>query len=99
MSLLEEPVLMSERVETLEDVKQWIAAHDGKIDAYWEAQHKWNDDKERELKVDRKEMREALSSFARRLVGVEKKLIWMVAACASAAFGGGALSQFFPFGS
>ena len=26
----------------LEEVKLWIAEHDGRIDAWWEAQHEWN---------------------------------------------------------
>lgn len=28
--------------KSLEEVSLWIAEHDGRIEAWWEAQHKWN---------------------------------------------------------
>lgn len=35
-----------DRIDDLDDVKTWIADHDGRIDAYWRAQHLWNDKQE-----------------------------------------------------
>jgi len=52
-----------ERIETLEDVVHWIYDHDGRIDAWWEAQHKWNGKAEKEMR-----------SIADRLSSVEKRV-------------------------
>lgn len=54
------------RLEDLEDVKQWIAAHDGKITAYWEQQHSWN-------KTADHNFRDIYS----RLTSIEKKIMWV----------------------
>lgn len=54
------------RVESLNDVKMWIAANDARIDAFWDQQHKWNDT------VDKK-----FYSFRLRLEAVEKRVVWI----------------------
>ena len=65
-----------ERVDTLDDVKVWIADHDGYITAWWQQQREWND------RVDRK-----ISSVNTRLTSVEKRIIYV--AGAASAFGSG----------
>lgn len=53
------------KLKTVEDVIQWVSEHDGRIDAYWEAQHKRND------KVD-----ERFIINEGRLTSVEKRVVW-----------------------
>ena len=54
-----------ERVETLADVKTWIADHDGRIDAYWDAQHALNSDNEERFKA----LDTRLTSMEKRVIG------------------------------
>ncbi len=67
-------------IETVNDMKLWIAAHDARIDAYWEAQHRWND--KMELK---------LHALGLRLGAVEKRVMWIAGACAGAGAGVGSV--------
>jgi len=60
-------------------VKTWIAEHDGRINAYWEAQHDWNARQET-----------AIRDLTSRLQAVEKRVIWL---SAIAAGGGGVLGN------
>ncbi len=60
-------------VESLDDVKRelqrqalWIAEHDGRINAYWEAQHKLNDS-----------VANKLHTFRLRLDALEKRVLYM----------------------
>ena len=62
------------RIENLEDVKLWISAHDGRIDAWWSTQHKWND-----------KIEAAISGLVSRMTALEKRV--MLISGASAAFG------------
>ena len=61
-----------EQIESLEDVKHWIYDHDGRIDAWWEAQHEWN---------AKKEILDA--SFEKRLSAVERRMAAVSAAAAA----------------
>ncbi len=60
------------RIETLNDMKVWIADHDGRIDAYWEAQHIWNKKIEIEFK-----------DFGLRISSCEKKIMYFAGAAAA----------------
>lgn len=51
-------------MDNLEDVKMWIAAHDGRISAYWEAQFKLNQD----IKDDISNLRTRVSSLERKVI-------------------------------
>ena len=66
---------MPRRVESLNDVKLWIAANDARIDAQWHFQNSWNRDIEKKL-----------YSFGLRLGGLEKRVAWIAGACSA---GGG----------
>ena len=67
------------RIETIDDIKTWIADHDGRIDAYWEAQFKLND------KIEGK-----FGSLYNRLEALEKRVMWFagVAAGVGSVIGG-----------
>ena len=56
------------RLETLDDVKQWIAEHDGRIDAYWEAQHCYKKRIEAEARVHYVQVENRLSAVERRVI-------------------------------
>jgi hypothetical protein len=58
------------RIETLDDVRQWIADNDGRMDAYWEAQRSFNKRIEGEVKA-----RDALIEL--RLTAVERRVIYL----------------------
>lgn len=62
------------RIESIEDIKIWIADHDGRIDAWWVQQHSWN-----------KSMEGNTRSCETRLTALEKKVMYFSGA--SAAFG------------
>jgi len=53
-------------VSSLEDIKVWIAEHDGRTNAYWEAQHKWDS-----------EMASCMKELKDRLTAVEKKVFFI----------------------
>ena len=61
-----------ERIETLEDVKIWIADHNGRIDAFWAHQHAWNEG-----------VKKQLVSGERRLTALEKKVMYFSGAAAA----------------
>ena len=54
------------RIESLNDVKMWIAANDARIDAFWDQQHKWNDTADKKF-----------YNFRLRLEAVEKRVVWI----------------------
>lgn len=56
--------MSNERPQTVEELALWAAEHDGKINAYWEAQHKWN------YKKDTADV-----ARDRRVTAIEKKVI------------------------
>ena len=56
------------RIENIDDLKTWVAAHDGRIDAWWDTQHKWN------VKVERE-----LLEMDKRLTTLEKRIILVAA--------------------
>lgn len=56
---------INRKLETVEDVILWVAEHDGRIDAYWEAQHKLNDENADRFIDDES-----------RLTSVEKRVVW-----------------------
>ncbi len=72
----------TDRPQNLEDVKAWIAEHDGRIDAYWKAQHRLN---------DRTEAR--FAAFGLRLEAVERRVLWISGAAATL---GGVLGGLLP---
>ena len=57
---------MSNRLDSLDDVKLWIARHDGRIDAWWEAQHQWNKDKTK-----------LINDLNIRIGQLERRIIWV----------------------
>lgn len=59
------------RLESLDDVRLWIADHDGRIDQLWSSQLKWND------KIDL-----SFLDVNRRLTSLEKRVIYMAGAAA-----------------
>ena len=60
-----------ERIETLHDVKMWIAEHDGRIEAWWDAQREHN-----------RECDAQLLSLERRFTALEKRVVWFAGAAA-----------------
>lgn len=72
-----------EAPKTLEELKLWAAAHDGRINAWWDAQHSWN-----------RRMDKLYAVTIGRISAVEKRMIWW-AGFASGVGGllGGALSK------
>ena len=54
------------RINDLDDVKQWIAEHRGRIDTYWQHQHRFNDS-----------MEARIHEVTSRLTAIEKKLIFV----------------------
>lgn len=67
-ALDEWPPMSAHRIEDLDDVKAWIAGHDGRINAWWEAQHNLNAVEMASLK-----------SLERRMSTLEKRVIWVTA--------------------
>jgi len=65
-----------------EELTNWAAEHDGRINAWWKAQHSWND------KVEQK-----MYTFDDRLVSAEKKVYWFAGLWAAiGALAGGLIS-------
>ena len=62
-----------EKVSNLEDVIHWIQDHDGRIDAYWEQQHKWNARIETQM-----------GEVYTRLTAIEKRVVFFAGAAAAA---------------
>lgn len=60
------------KVEKIEDILAWIQDHDGRIDAWWEAQHRTNE-----------RMESRLDGLSRRMTAVEKKIMWITGAAAA----------------
>lgn len=67
--------------ETVERHSLYIAGHEGKINAYWEAQHTWN------AGVDKN-----FTDIFKRLTALEKRIAWVAGLSAGigAALGAGA---------
>jgi hypothetical protein len=59
-------------MEDIEDVKQWIAEHDGKITAFWNQQHDWN-----------KVVDVSFRDIYGRINSLEKKIMWFAGAGAA----------------
>jgi hypothetical protein len=70
-------------INSLEDVKVWIAEHDGRIDAWWDAQHQWN--------TSHHESHGAIHS---RLASIERRIIYVSGIFAGA---GGLLGSLVPW--
>ncbi len=68
-------------INDIDDVKRWIADHDGRINAYWAAQFKYNEKAEKRL-----------DGYAVRLTGVEKKMFWIAGFAAAVGSVGGSLA-------
>ena len=65
----------------MDDVKTWIAEHDGRINAFWDEQHRWNTTTDSRL-----------DNFSKRLSVLERRVMWIVGAGAVA---GSLAGQFF----
>ncbi len=66
------------KIETLEDVKIWIADHDGRIDQLWSDQHRWNEKAEHKI-----------GQLDNRVNSLERRVMWFSgAAAAIGAFAG-----------
>ena len=59
-------------ITSLDDVKTWIAEHDGRIDAYWDAQFRLNS-----------KMEDKLAEVNVRLNAVEKRIAWIAGGAAA----------------
>ena len=82
---LEDEMPRPTRISDLDDVKAWIAEHDGRIDAYWSQQFRLN------IKCEEKH------ALLDRRVGSLEKRVWLMA-FAGAGLGAGAAQiapQFF----
>jgi len=55
----------SNRIDDIDDVRAWIAEHDGRINAWWASQHEWN-----------KQMNLHYARIEGRLSAVERKIIY-----------------------
>lgn len=73
---------MAGKIETLEDVKQWIAGTDARSQAFWDAQKGWNHDMERRT-----------DGIQRRLSSLELRVMWLAGFAAAA---GGVLGTVLP---
>jgi hypothetical protein len=60
------------RIETIEDVRTWIAEHDGRNNAYWRQQHEWNGIADKKF-----------SETDKRITAVEKRVIFWAGAAAT----------------
>lgn len=79
------PTMSQERPETLDDVRLWIAEHDGRINAWWRTQKDWN------ARTD-----DRLADCARRITVVERRIIYFAGFSAGiGALLGGVLPHFF----
>jgi len=92
VELLDHPEaeLSMARLETLEDVKQWCAETGARDEAYWEEQRRWNQHHENVDASHHATILKRVDNIDKRLVSVEKKIIWF---CALAAGAGGAIGQ------
>lgn len=72
----------------LNDSRLWQAEHDGRINAYWKAQHAWNHEHDVEADVVRKVTDKKIAAVDGRLSSIEKKIIWITAIAAA---GGGSI--------
>ena len=59
------------RLESLDDVKGWIWEHDGRIDAWWDGQRRWNERHERNER-----------DLLIRLIHLERRIAWYAGAAA-----------------
>ncbi|MCP3977224.1 MAG: hypothetical protein GY720_22270 [bacterium] len=68
----------------LSAIEQWQAEHDGRINAWWEAQHGYN-----------ARMDASLAEYSRRLTGLERKVIFFSGAASAIGAIAGALAGAF----
>ena len=61
---MEETMVRPSRVDSMDDIKTWIADHDGRIDAWWEAQHALNDELEERITKNEKRLIWLMASAA-----------------------------------
>jgi hypothetical protein len=64
------------------DLENYKAAHDARITAWWEAQHKWNAN--REVYCDRVhgKVTNTMDGIDSRLGQVERRIVWFTGMCA-----------------
>ncbi len=55
---------MPDLEERITACEHWAAAHDGRINAYWEGQFKWN----KEMKIEMRAMGSRVTALERRVV-------------------------------
>ena len=88
------PMTRPTSIDTLDDLKAWAHDHDGRNDAYWEAQHHWNDKLEVNCKEHEVSCAQAMDKYtlmqgrkmdtmATRITSIEKKSMWVSGACAA----------------
>lgn len=56
--------------QDLQAVLLWIAEHDGRIEAWWDQQHRWNLSFEKEVRLSQRELSTRLTSVERRMIYV-----------------------------
>ena len=81
-TVLVEASLMTrpDRIDDLDDVKTWIADHDGRIDAFWDAQHSWNDKQEVLYRDSQLRTEGRLEEVQRRMSAIERKVMLLAGA-------------------
>ncbi len=56
---------MTDKIDTVEEAAAWIYKHDGRIDAWWDAQHQLNKDNS-----------ERFLALEARILSLEHRVIW-----------------------
>ncbi len=90
--------------EKLNAHAEWIHAHDGRIDALWEEQHRTN----KRFQTVHDKLRDHSCMLEQELVGIDKehiarinalerKMIWIAVVAGLSSFGGGILSGKIPW--
>jgi len=70
------------KLDTIDDIKMWIADHDGRIDAYWEAQFKLNDKTEGKFVTFGDNTEGKFAAYGLRLAAVERRVMWFAGVAA-----------------
>ena len=68
--------------KALRESAEWRAEHDGRINAWWEAQRVWND-----------KLEARMNTYSKRLSAVEKRMVFFAGGAAAVGSGLGALIQ------
>lgn len=65
------------RIESLDDVRAWIAEHDGRINAWWESQHQWNAREESRRLAREGELSDRIDRISDRVHSLERRVVYV----------------------